>query len=704
VKLPFSPPASPPESPQAASGADTARLSRTLRLLALGCLVAVAPSLFFDALVWRPAAVCTLAGQELLLLAALWLNWRGRVAAATTLITFSLLGCAAILVSISRHGVHDPAMLMFPALLVVAAMLLGWRAYLVFAPLVATLVVAIGLAELHGWTASEMRGFTTYRTLIDQTAILIMTGVVVGLVARTLRDNLTRAQTHAAALAASEARFRSVIELAVDAIFLFDAETLIAAVNHSACTLTGYNAAELVGRSLATLFSEEERRRLPLRFDLLRAGLTAEFARTLTRKDGTTVPVEMRSRMMPDGTFQTFIRDVAERQRTEERLRQAERLESVGRLAGGVAHDFNNLLTVINGYSDLLLDQVNGDARAVVEQIGKAGAQAASLTQQLLAFSRRQVLRPEPIDLNEVVRDAERMLRRLIGEDIELVTTLAPRLGAVMADVGQTHQVLVNLAVNARDAMPRGGRLRIETRNIDFARGDRDLDSDAAPGSYAQLTVGDTGKGMDRDTADRIFEPFFTTKATGEGTGLGLSTVYGIIRQSQGWIRFDSAPGRGTEFRVYLPRLDGASPAVRPAEPDAAPAVGSETILVVEDETEVRDLAARVLARCGYRILTAAAGAEALAVAAAHPGPIHLALTDIVMPGMTGREFADRLVAARPATGVLFTSGYTDDVIAHRGTLGRDVAFLPKPFSPDTLARRVREALDSRPGPPPSAA
>ncbi len=679
------------------SGGEAARLSRILQVLVVGCLVAVVPSLSSAVIVWRPAAVTTLVVEELLLCFALWLNWRGRVAAATNLITFSLLGCAALLVSVSRHGVHDPAVLMFPALLVVAAMLLGWRAYVVFAPLMVALVVAIGLAELRGWNPSLMRAYTTYRTLIDYAAILVMTAIAGGLVARTLRDSLARAHADAAALATSEARIRSLIELAVDAILLVDVGGRITAMNRSACTLGGYDTSELVGQPISVLFSEEERLRAPLREDLVRAGRTVESERTLTRKDGTTVPVEMRSRLMPDGTIQTVMRDVAERRRTEDQVRQAQKLESVGRLAGGVAHDFNNLLTVINGYAQMLLEQVDGEARVCAEQISKAGTQAAGLTQQLLAFSRKQVLRPEPIDLNAVVRDTETMLRRLLGEDIDLATSLDPRLGAVMADAGQTHQVLVNLAVNARDAMPHGGRLRIETHQIDLGPNDRDLDAEAVPGPFAQILVADSGEGMGPETLERVFEPFFSTKALGAGTGLGLATVYGIIRQSQGWIRVTSDPGQGTEFRIYLPRVEATARAVDPPADRATTVTGSETILVVEDQADVRALSARVLGRCGYRILAAASGAEALEVAENHRAPIHLLLTDLVMPAMSGQELADRLVASRPGVRVLFTSGHTDEIVARHGPPTPGAAFLAKPFTPDLLARRVREILDAGP-------
>jgi len=391
-------------------------------------------------------------------------------------------------------------------------------------------------------------------------------------------------------------------------------------------------------------------------------------------------------------------RDITDLKRLEDQLRQAQKMEAVGRLAGGVAHDFNNLLTAILGSVELLLRELApaSPLRQDATEIKKAGERAAVLTRQLLAYSRRQVLNPEVLDLNRVVADMDRMLRRLIGEDVDLVTRLAPDLGNVRADRGQIEQVLVNLVLNARDAMPQGGKLTIETANVELDPGYVETHEGAKPGAYALLAVSDTGAGMDAETAAHLFEPFFTTKEVGKGTGLGLATAYGIVKQSDGYIMVYSEPGHGTTFKIYLPRAaaPGAASPVPPAPPVKATARGSETILVVEDEEAVRSLSRRALEASGYTVLAAADGPDAVRLLERYGGPIHLVLTDVIMPGMNGRELAQRLVQRRPGLRVLYMSGYPGDAIVHRGALEPGMAFLQKPFMPEDLARKVREVLD----------
>ena len=383
--------------------------------------------------------------------------------------------------------------------------------------------------------------------------------------------------------------------------------------------------------------------------------------------------------------------------KSEEQLQQSQKLEAIGMLAGGIAHDFNNLLTVIAGYSDLTLVQLREEdpLRGNINEVKKAAERAAALTRQLLAFSRKQVLQPKVLDLNAVVSELEKLLRRLIGEDIGFRTVLESALGSVKADPGQIEQIIMNLAVNARDAMPRGGKLTIETKNVDLDEYYAKKHIAIIPGPYVMLAVSDTGTGMDQQTQARIFDPFFTTKETGKGTGLGLSTVYGIVKQSGGNIWVYSEVGRGTSFKVYLPRVDeGAEEYKRSAETQVD-FRGPETVLVAEDEEMVRKLACKVLEMSGYRVLEAANGGAALLICERHNEPIHLLITDVIMPEMSGRELADRLAQLRPTMKVLYMSGYTDNAIVHHGVLNEGANFIQKPFATHALARKVREVLDA---------
>ncbi|HMH01090.1 MAG TPA: ATP-binding protein [Terriglobales bacterium] len=388
-----------------------------------------------------------------------------------------------------------------------------------------------------------------------------------------------------------------------------------------------------------------------------------------------------------------------ERERlNQEQLRQAQKMEAVGRLAGGVAHDFNNLLTVINGSSELALRKLDAASslRRYLISIKDAGDRAAALTSQLLAFSRKQILQPEVIKLNTIVANIDKMLKRLIGEDVDLLTVLEPALGSVLADPGQVEQILMNLAVNARDAMPKGGKLTIQTANVDLDEEYARTHNEVRPGSYVMLAVSDTGEGMSVATKDRIFEPFYTTKAAGKGTGLGLSTVYGIVKQTGGHIWVYSEVGRGTTFKVYLPSLaqEAEVPRLSP-EPRELPR-GSETVLLVEDDDMVRGTAKEILLMGGYEVLEASRGQEALAVAKDFAGPIHLMVTDVVMPEMNGPDLAVRMEKSFPLLKVLYMSGYTDEAIVHHGVLDEGVAFLEKPFTPNALSRKVREVLDAQ--------
>ena len=384
--------------------------------------------------------------------------------------------------------------------------------------------------------------------------------------------------------------------------------------------------------------------------------------------------------------------DITQRKQIEEQLRHSQKMEAIGQLAGGVAHDFNNLLTAINGYADLALARGVHDEAVVedLEEILKAGERAATLTRQLLAFSRKQVIQPRVLDLNALVRNLMKMVRRLIGEHIGLQLRLDPELGNIDADPTQIEQVIVNLAVNARDAVAGGGRVLLETRNETLTHGSAVVD--ALPGEYVVMQVRDSGRGMTAETAARIFEPFFTTKERGKGTGLGLATVYGIVRQNKGYVEVRSEPGQGAEFTIYLPRsgkkVDSALSA-----PTTSP-YGTETVLLVEDEGLVRTLASRSLRSYGYTVIEATSAADALRATADLDGRLDLVVTDVVMPGMSGQELAQRLVSSRPQAKVLFVSGYPDDLIREHGVIEPGIAFLQKPFSPEALSRRVRQMLD----------
>jgi PAS domain S-box-containing protein len=474
-----------------------------------------------------------------------------------------------------------------------------------------------------------------------------------------VEDTTERRLAHEALLE-SEQRYRELFENANDMVFTLDLEGHITAINRAGERITGYPREELLGRPATDLLAPGSE---PWETD------TPFQESTIQSKDGRRVAVELASRIIDDGSgavgVQGIARDVSDRRELEEQLRQAQKMEAVGQLAGGVAHDFNNLLTAIIGYGEVALARAepDGKLRDSIQQIALAAERATGLTRQLLAFSRKQILQPKTLKLDELVSEMDPMLRRLIDADVEIVTTYRSGLGWVQADPGQLSQVLVNLVVNARDAMPAGGRITIETANVDI-EGPTASAGDGQPGRYVLLAVSDTGEGMGEEVKARLFEPFFTTKEQGKGTGLGLATTYGIVRQSGGFITVDSEPGQGAAFRVYLPRLEVEHEDVDAAENGPAPVVrGSETVLLVEDEDIVRSLVAEILETAGYTVLGAADGHEALALAERHNGPIHLLLTDVVMPKMSGRDLAERLIAAYGETKVLYTSGYTDSAI-----------------------------------------
>jgi PAS domain S-box-containing protein len=517
-----------------------------------------------------------------------------------------------------------------------------------------------------------------------------------------IRDITARKEAERELLKSNE-RYRDLVENAHDVIYSHDLQGNYTSMNRAVELVTGYTREEALSMNLAQIIVPEhlETAREMIARKLEGLDGTA-YELDILAKDGRRVTVEVNTKLIVhDGVpigVQGIARDITQRKMLEEQLLQSQKLESVGRLAGGIAHDFNNMLTAINGYSDLVLRQIGKDdpIRHNIEEIKKAGERSAELTHQLLAFSRRQILQPEYVDLNETISDTSSMLKRLIGEDIELFSALKPAVGSIKVDPGQLSQIIMNLVVNARDAMPNGGKLTIETSNV-F------LDSDYAqrhlgvlPGAYVMLSVSDTGIGMTAEQQEQIFEPFYTTKEVGKGTGLGLATVYGIVKQSGGNINVYSEVGHGTTFKIYLPRVVERDETFEVQDSFSKLVLGVETILLVEDEDLVRSLSRQVLEACGYSVIEAVDGVEALEVFEKMGRRIDLLITDVVMPRMGGPELAEHLLALAPELPILFASGYTDDAIVRHGVLKTNVNFIQKPFTIDDVTRKVRDLLDSK--------
>jgi PAS domain S-box-containing protein len=498
------------------------------------------------------------------------------------------------------------------------------------------------------------------------------------------------------------ARLAAMVEHSRDAIVTTAVDGSIDSWNPAAERLFGYTKTQAVGRSLAMLIDRDRPEKRVQILDAIRTGGRVEDDETpWIAKSGR--PLDMAVSVSPisraDGLLlgaAIVVRDISDWKWLQGQYRQAQKLEAVGRLASGIAHDFNNLVTVIGGFSELLLMQLDqaDSRRGLVEEIARAGERASALTRQLLVFSRHQVMLPRQLNLNDVVVETEKMLRRLIGEDVEFVSALDPELGPIVADPGQIEQVIVNLAVNARDAMPGGGTLTIATANASTVPTQVLAQPWTIAGPYVVLSVSDTGHGMDQATRARVFEPFFTTKPLNKGTGLGLATVQNIVKQLGGHVELESELGRGTMFRIYFPRVDSASTATMAADALADPMGGSETILIVEDDIVVRSLISQVLVSQGYQVLETANGEEAQRVAAEHTGPIQLLVTDVVLPGLGGPVVAERLKALLPSLKVVFLSGYGESAIVRHGVQHADGPFLPKPFIPSALVRLVRETLD----------
>jgi PAS domain S-box-containing protein len=504
------------------------------------------------------------------------------------------------------------------------------------------------------------------------------------------------------ALREADARFAAFMENLPAVAVIRDEQGVYVTTSRSYERSFGKAPAELIGKTPYDVFPPEVARQL---LDdeqaVLREGCAQQFTQFVPGADGKTRELLTDKFVLTDEQGRRYVASIAvdltAQRGLEAQLRQSQKMEAIGRLAGGVAHDFNNMLAVILGYTEVLSwrRDLPKDALDLLLQVHNAGQRAAALTRQLLAFSRRQIVAPQDLDMGEAVSSSSTMLRRLIGEDIELETVLSHTPARIHADPSQVEQILWNLVVNARDAMPTGGKLTIETQNVLFDEVYAQQHVGAAPGAYVLLAVSDTGVGMNAATRERIFEPFFTTKEQGMGTGLGLATVFGIVQQSNGYVQVYSEPGQGTTFKVYFPRIDVPDDAPATSAPPVSLPAGSETVLLVEDEEIVRAVARRVLEQAGYTVLEAATGQEALQILAHHTGPVDLVVSDVVMPHMSGRELVEQLKASWPHLRALLMSGYTDDAVVRHGILSAETAFIQKPFTASDLAHKVRDTLDA---------
>jgi PAS domain S-box-containing protein len=688
--------------------------SRVTRLFRAYLLVSAAVTFAFLAASWGRLearavvlTVCLLAGTAGL--AALsrmgWMRFTGvaYLAGLWLFVTLSLWFLGAF---------RSPAATGYAVLALGAALLFGVRGAVVSTAVVVASSVFIAVADVRGWLPPAGAPPAVVGLLVFLACLLSLVGMsllATGELRRAiaeLRSEVRERDSAEHRLRDSEARFRSIVDSSPMGIHLYRLEVpdrlVFLGSNPAGDRILGFPADSLVGRTLEEAFPGLAGTEVAVQYRRVCAEGGA-WAGEVTYSDERVRGVfAVNAFHAAPGTIASFFLDVTERRRAEEergrleeQLRQSQKMEAIGRLAGGIAHDFNNLLMVIMGHGELLRRGLESDPPRLrkVQHVMGAAERAARLVRQLLAFSRKQVLEPQAVDLNDLVSETARMLRPLLGEDVRVVTRLAPALGRVRVDPAQIDQVLMNLAVNARDAMPGGGTLSLETVNVETPGGS------PGRGGEVALVVRDTGLGMDDTTRAHLFEPFFTTKTGSGGTGLGLSMVYGIVRQSGGQITVESEPGHGTSFRIALPRADGSEAAVEAAAPERAPSSAGETVLVVEDEPSIRSLACEMLEAQGYQTLSAASGEEALGIAVRYAGPIHLLLADVVMPGLAGPALAERFAVVRPEVCILFMSGYAGDDLARRGVREDAQHLVPKPFTAALLGRRVREALDARGSP-----
>jgi signal transduction histidine kinase/CheY-like chemotaxis protein len=605
-------------------------------------------------------------------------------------------------------GFRSPAASGYAVMALGAALLFGVRGAAISTTAVVVASVVIAVADLRHWLPPAETPGTAMALCVFLACLLCLVGMAhlatgeLGSAIARLRTEVQERRSAEERLRESEARFRSIIDSSPMGVHLYRLEPpdrlVFAGSNPAGDRILGFPVNPLAGLTVEEAFPGLAGTEVPDRYRCVCAEGGSWMSEVTYRDDRLCGVYEVHAFQTAPGMMAAMFLDVTERRlaeeerrRLEEQLRQSQKMEAVGRLAGGIAHDFNNLLMVIMGHGELLRRGLElGDPRLrKVQHVMGAAERASRLVRQLLAFSRKQVLEPQVVDLNALVSDTARMLRPLLGEDVRVLTRLAPELGPVRVDPAQIDQVLMNLAVNARDAMPRGGTLSLETANVAAPP-----EGSAGPADQVALLVRDTGLGMDETTRAHLFEPFFTTKGGSGGTGLGLSMVYGIVRQSGGQITVESETGVGTSFRILLPRCHAPGAAVEVKPPARPPSAAGETVLVVEDEPAIRSLACEMLEGQGYRTLSAGSGEEALGLAVRHAGPIHVLLADVVMPGLAGPALAERFAVVRPGARVLYMSGYAGDDLARRGLPEDATHLVPKPFTADLLGRRVREALD----------
>jgi two-component system cell cycle sensor histidine kinase/response regulator CckA len=697
-------------SPPRPSDDEAARVARTIHVIGLATIIALVIAVIHNVADGRRLASIVLLVELGLVAGSLVLNRRGSTWIAARLLACSFILMAGALQMLDNYGVHDVAVLVYPGAIILAGALLDTRWFVVCALLaMVTLGLQYGI-ELAGLATYLTSGYTNVRQLIDSEAILAVSSLGVGLLMNGLRKSVARAQAAAASLRESENLYRSLFASVTEAIFVHDPKDgRILDTNPRASEWYGYSAEELRGLSVADLsapaagFSQDEAMR---RLTATAQGRPQVFEWQARARDGRLFWVEVSLHAAVIGgepRVLASLRDIderkraaAEKQRLEEQLRQAQKLESIGRLAGGVAHDFNNLLTCVLGNVDLAMT-ITSPSHPIVEnleEIRHAARRSAELTSQLLAFSRKQPIAPISLDLKNVLGSIDRMLRRLLGETVDLRTEVPEDVGRIRADPGQIEQVLVNLAVNARDAMPEGGKLRITTENANLDDAFCAAHACARIGAFVRISVSDTGTGMTTDVQQHIFEPFFTTKPQGKGTGLGLAMVFGAMEQNRGFIILESESGRGTTFNLYFPR-DLGEAEDRTNEPRFGTLPrGHERVLLVEDDALVRGLGERVLSQLGYQVVACESGAKAVALGQSGSRDFDVLVTDIILPDMDGRLLARQLWNARPALRVLYCSGYAEDAITKHGVADDGLDFLAKPFTAEALARKVRAVLD----------